>query len=292
MYQTIELANHAEPIEDSEPACEVPFYDIEECQLEEKSITDDQLDSIDATIEISDVTDPDNSPARQSISESVEEVKLSSFETDFNVYIRKFYGVDSPTRPGRQAMKETAYSTLIIFIGISTICIVDHFYLTIAFQTASHTDVALLTGAFAATSGMYLNLLFFSRILVIFVYALVLIYDLHFSPYSQPRNVFGSHVMASFIGVCVRKAGNVLGVPIFVQGPVAVALALFSMNIAVCIHPPGGATALIAVIGGSAIEALGFGYVLTCAGAATICIIIASITNNLFRTRQYPKYWI
>lgn len=46
-------------------------------------------------------------------------------------------------------------------------------------------------------------------------------------------------------------------------GGVAVGLALFAMHALRCIHPPGGATALTAVIGGLAVQALGFRYALT-----------------------------
>lgn len=86
--------------------------------------------------------------------------------------------------------------------------------------------------------------------------------------------------------------GNALGIPQFVLAPFAVGCAIFFMNLALCVHPPGGATAILAVIGGPAIQNLGFGYVLTCAGGALISIVVASITNNFFSTRQYPMYWI
>ncbi|NCO83296.1 MAG: hypothetical protein COS28_02280 [Nitrospirae bacterium CG02_land_8_20_14_3_00_44_33] len=58
------------------------------------------------------------------------------------------------------------------------------------------------------------------------------------------------------------------------------------------IHPPGGATALIAVIGGEKIHNLGFLYVILPVGAGTIVLlIVALIVNNLSNNRKYPEYW-
>ena len=63
------------------------------------------------------------------------------------------------------------------------------------------------------------------------------------------------------------------------------------MHYARCIHPPGGATALIAVIGGPSIHALGYRYVIepVMINALTI-LAIAFAFNNLFRWRRYPAF--
>lgn len=53
-----------------------------------------------------------------------------------------------------------------------------------------------------------------------------------------------------------------------------------------------GATALIAIIGGDAVNNLGYAYILTCLGGATISVSIAVIGNNLIPSRQYPLYWL
>ena len=60
------------------------------------------------------------------------------------------------------------------------------------------------------------------------------------------------------------------------------------------LHPPGGATALIAVIGSSQIHDLGFMFVVTpIATGALILLLIALAVNNLSRNpkRHYPRYW-
>jgi CBS-domain-containing membrane protein len=59
------------------------------------------------------------------------------------------------------------------------------------------------------------------------------------------------------------------------------------------LHPPGGATALIAVIGGPKIHALGYLYAVVPAGSgALVLLIVALLVNNLSANRRYPEYWL
>jgi CBS-domain-containing membrane protein len=58
------------------------------------------------------------------------------------------------------------------------------------------------------------------------------------------------------------------------------------------LHPPGGATALIAVIGGEKIHALGFAYVLMpVAAGVAILLVVALAVNNIPPSRRYPEFW-
>ena len=73
----------------------------------------------------------------------------------------------------------------------------------------------------------------------------------------------------------------------------AVSLAIVSMLATKTLHPPGGATALIAVIGGPKIHSLGFLYAVIPAGAgAVVLLIVALLVNNLSGNRKYPEYWL
>ena len=57
-------------------------------------------------------------------------------------------------------------------------------------------------------------------------------------------------------------------------------------------HPPGGATALIAVIGSAEIHKLGFLYVLLPATVAPlILLVVAVLVNNIPKSRRYPEIW-
>lgn len=105
--------------------------------------------------------------------------------------------------------------------------------------------------------------------------------------------MIGSYLVASFVGVSVRKvAGQLIGLKIWVVGAIAVGLSVAAMNITKTVHPPGGACALIAVIGGPNIVALEYGYMATTLGASVTMVALAMLGNNLIFDRQYPVYWI
>lgn len=58
------------------------------------------------------------------------------------------------------------------------------------------------------------------------------------------------------------------------------------------LHPPGGAAALIAVVGSTKIHALGYLYVITPVGVgATIMLAVALLVNNIPKNRKYPEFW-
>jgi hypothetical protein len=53
-----------------------------------------------------------------------------------------------------------------------------------------------------------------------------------------------------------------------------------------------GATALIAIIGGSDIHAMGYYYVLMPVGlGAGIMLLVALLVNNIPEKRHYPEFW-
>ncbi len=114
----------------------------------------------------------------------------------------------------------------------------------------------------------------------------VLIYGAIQSPLAQPRNLVGGHLVSAFIGVCVYK---LVPDPIWVSAPLAVSLSIVAMQMTKTLHPPGGATALIAVIGTPKIKALGFMYVLSpVLSGVLILLLVAIIANNLTKNRKYP----
>ena len=72
----------------------------------------------------------------------------------------------------------------------------------------------------------------------------------------------------------------------------AVATAIAAMHLTKTLHPPGGATALIAVIGGDKVHALGFVYAAAPVGlGALLMLVIALLINNIPDTRRYPEVW-
>jgi CBS-domain-containing membrane protein len=117
----------------------------------------------------------------------------------------------------------------------------------------------------------------------------VLVYAAIKSPLAQPRNLIGGHIISGLVGVaCYQLFGGTL----WLAAALAVSLAIAAMLITKTLHPPGGATALIAVIGGEKIHDLGFLYAFIPAGAgAVILLVVALLANNLSKNRRYPEYW-
>jgi CBS-domain-containing membrane protein len=114
----------------------------------------------------------------------------------------------------------------------------------------------------------------------------VLVYGVIQSPLAQPRNLIGGHVVSALIGVSVQKL-----VPdiLWIAAPLAVSLSIVFMQITKTLHPPGGATALIAVTGSAQIKELGYMYVISpVLSGALILLIVALIFNNLTPKRKYP----
>jgi len=73
----------------------------------------------------------------------------------------------------------------------------------------------------------------------------------------------------------------------------AVATAIALMHATRTLHPPGGATALIAVIGTPQIHDLGYFYVLAPVALGTLILLaVALIVNNVPDSRHYPEAWL
>lgn len=115
--------------------------------------------------------------------------------------------------------------------------------------------------------------------------AAVLLFAVPHGPLSQPWALFAGNTAGAFVGVTAA----VLLDNVFLAAGLAVGVSILLMHIARCLHPPAGATALAAVIGGDTISALGYSYVLT--PTLLNCLVIfavAFVFNNLFAWRRYP----
>lgn len=114
----------------------------------------------------------------------------------------------------------------------------------------------------------------------------VLVYGVIQSPLAQPRNLIGGHLVSAIVGVTVQK---LLPDLLYIAAPLAVSLSIVFMQITKTLHPPGGATALIAATGGAQIKSLGYWYVISpVLSGALILLVIALIFNNITKNRQYP----
>lgn len=113
----------------------------------------------------------------------------------------------------------------------------------------------------------------------------VLLFAVPHGALSQPWPLLGGHAVSALIGVaCAQTFVNPL-----LAAPLSAALAIAAMHYLRCIHPPGGATAVAAVIGGSEVHALGYQFVLTPVLLnATVMLFAAVALNYAFPWRRYP----
>lgn len=115
----------------------------------------------------------------------------------------------------------------------------------------------------------------------------VLLFAAPHSPLAQPWNLLGGHIISAVVGVICAQFIPAIGV----AAAASVGLAIGAMYYFRCIHPPGGATALAAVIGGGQIHSLGFEYILAPVLLNTMTILlVALLFNYLFKWRRYPAF--
>ncbi|WP_455208628.1 HPP family protein [Kaarinaea lacus] len=115
----------------------------------------------------------------------------------------------------------------------------------------------------------------------------VLVFALPHVSVTQPWSLVAGQVVAAIVGVTCAKtiADTSLAASLAVGGAI---LAMYYLR---CVHPPGGATALAAVIGGPNIHALGYQYVLTPILINALLLLLLAITiNYVFKWRRYPVY--
>ena len=175
-------------------------------------------------------------------------------------YLKKMKGCAS--RPPRASLSDAFWSWAGAFLGIAAVGWLQHGLLPLS-------DRMMLIGSFGATA--------------------ILVYGAIGSPLAQPRNVIGGHLLSAVVGVACMQA---LGGTPWLAAAAAVSLAMLVMQLTNTLHPPGGATALIAVIGSAKVHALGFLYVLIPVGlGALVMLLVAVLVNNIPANRRYPLFW-
>lgn len=116
----------------------------------------------------------------------------------------------------------------------------------------------------------------------------ILVFGATHSPLAQPRNLVGGHLISAIIGVTIQQLIPDSELQWLACG-LAVSLSLIMMQITKAVHPPGGATALIANIGSEKIKNLGYLYVLSpVLSGVLIMLLIAMLINNIPGNRKYP----
>ncbi len=113
----------------------------------------------------------------------------------------------------------------------------------------------------------------------------VILFAISHSPLAQPWPLIGGNLLPALVGVSVAK----LVPDIMLAAALAVALSLLLMQLLHCLHPPGGAVALLPLLGGPSVHAMGFHFVLIPVGLnLLILLLLALIINNVLPGRRYP----
>lgn len=112
----------------------------------------------------------------------------------------------------------------------------------------------------------------------------VLVFAVPASPLAQPWPVIGGNILSAIVGVI---AARTIASPEWAAG-VAVGGAILLMSLLRCLHPPGGAAALTAVIGGPAVTAAGFGFALVPVGVNAVILTLAGLVFHRLSGHSYP----
>jgi CBS domain-containing membrane protein len=112
----------------------------------------------------------------------------------------------------------------------------------------------------------------------------VLLFAVPASPLAQPWSIIGGNLVSATIGVTCAHA---IADPTLAAA-LAVALSICGMFALRCVHPPSGAVALTAVLGGPAIHALGYRFVLEPIAIQSAALLAAAIAYHAVTGHRYP----
>lgn len=112
----------------------------------------------------------------------------------------------------------------------------------------------------------------------------VLLFAVPSSPLAQPWPIIGGNTLSAVVGILV----SALVPDPMVAGALAVALAIATMSMTRCLHPPGGAAALTAVLGGPAVASAGLGFALFPVAVNSILLVAAGWLFHRFSGHSYP----
>lgn len=112
----------------------------------------------------------------------------------------------------------------------------------------------------------------------------VLLFALPASPLAQPWSVLGGNLIAALVGItCAHWIDNPAG-----AAALAVALSLCMMLSLRCLHPPAGAIALTAVLGGPAIQSMGYAFALVPVVMNSVALLGTAILFHRLTGHRYP----
>jgi CBS domain-containing membrane protein len=112
----------------------------------------------------------------------------------------------------------------------------------------------------------------------------VLLFGVPASPLAQPWSIIGGNLVSATVGVA---CASLISDPV-AAAALAVGVAIVAMFALRCVHPPSGAVALTAVLGGPAIHALGFRFVLEPILFQSATLLGAALVYHAVTGHRYP----
>lgn len=112
----------------------------------------------------------------------------------------------------------------------------------------------------------------------------VLLFGVPSSPLAQPWSLLGGNMISAVIGVaCARWIGESM-----IAATLAVTLAIAAMLLLRCMHPPSGAVALTAVLGGPAVHAVGFNFIWMPVAINSLLLLLVALGYHALTRHRYP----
>ncbi|WP_037468953.1 HPP family protein [Shewanella marina] len=110
----------------------------------------------------------------------------------------------------------------------------------------------------------------------------MLIFGIPHSPVSQPWPLVGGHLIAAFIGI---SSYYLIPHPV-IASSVAIGVSMLAMHLSGAMHPPGGATAVTAVIGGDTVHELGYYFIIVPVFFNAIILLSIAMAIGSFRAKN------
>jgi CBS domain-containing membrane protein len=119
----------------------------------------------------------------------------------------------------------------------------------------------------------------------------VILFAMPTSPMAKSWSVIGGHFVSVIVGVwSYQHLADLLWASAF-----AVAMSMAFMFYLRCLHPPGGAAALVCIVGGPEIHELGYRFVFTPVMMNVMIILLVAMTFEVIRerfaTKPLPDDW-
>lgn len=114
--------------------------------------------------------------------------------------------------------------------------------------------------------------------------AAVLLFAVPASPLAQPWPVVGGNIISTIVGLTAHWLVD----DVLLAGAVGVGAAIGVMMLLRCLHPPGGACALLAATATPAIDEQGIAFAALPVAVNTVALLLVAIAVNNLTGRRYP----